>query len=107
LIFILTTFLSGISAYKSMALGDYTINLGQGLIQWQSMAFRKSADVMQVKRQGPVLQPYNSAGEFNFLRGVASTWQKRRVSITGFASLKRNSGNVILDTAKVMYLFPV
>jgi hypothetical protein len=93
-------FLRNIGNIKALALGDYTINLGQGLIHWQSMAFRKSADVIQVKRQGPVLQPYNSAGEFNFLRGVASTWQKRRVSITGFASLKRNSGNVILDTAE-------
>jgi len=91
-------FVRNLGNMKALAMGDYTVNLGQGLIHWQSMAFRKSAEVLQVKRQGPVLQPYNSAGEFHFLRGVAATWQKRQVSLTAFVSNKKVSGNVITDT---------
>lgn len=26
---------------QSLAIGDFTVNLGQGLIQWQSLAFKK------------------------------------------------------------------
>src|SRR5205814_9976728 len=40
---------------KAIALGDFTVNMGQGLIQWQSLAFKKSVDVMGIKRQSPVL----------------------------------------------------
>jgi len=84
---------------EAFALGDYTVNLGQGLIQWQSMAFRKSANVMNVKRQSPVLKPYNSAGEYNFHRGIAFTWRKERVEVTGFLSLRKISANFSLDSS--------
>ncbi|HEY0068008.1 MAG TPA: hypothetical protein VGB46_11615, partial [Flavisolibacter sp.] len=51
---------------KTLALGDFAVNMGQGLIQWNSMGFQKSAEVMAVKREAPVLLPYRSAGEFYF-----------------------------------------
>jgi hypothetical protein len=60
-----------------LALGDYTVNLGQGLIQWQGLAFGKSAEVTSIKRQSAVLQPYRSAGEFYFYRGAGITLQKK------------------------------
>ena len=42
---------------KALALGDFTVNLGQGLTQWQNLAFKKSADAMFIKREGEILQP--------------------------------------------------
>ena len=51
-----------IGSIQALALGDFTVNMGQGLIHWQSLAFRKSVDVLGLKRQSPVLRPYNSAG---------------------------------------------
>ena len=36
---------------KSLALGDFTVNMGQGLTQWMSLAFKKGPDIMSVKRQ--------------------------------------------------------
>ena len=83
---------------KSIALGDYTVNMGQGLIQWQSLAFGKSAGVMSVKRQSPVLVPYRSAGEFYFNRGIGITLQKRNIEASFFASYKKISGNIANDT---------
>lgn len=83
---------------KSIAVGDYTVNLGQGLIQWQSLAFGKSSDVMSIKRQSPVLVPYRSAGEIYFNRGIGITLQKKNLEVTAFASYKKISGNVINDT---------
>lgn len=85
---------------KSIALGDYTVNLGQGLIQWQSLAFGKSPEAMFIKRQSPVLVPYRSAGEFYFNRGVAITLQKKNIETTVFASYKKISGNMVSDSTE-------
>lgn len=56
-------FARNIGIIKALALGDFTVNLGQGLTQWQSLAGKKSSDVTNLKRQATVLRPYNSAGE--------------------------------------------
>ena len=50
-------FARNIGAIKAVALGDYTINMGQGLIHWQGLAFGKGATVMNIKRQEPALRP--------------------------------------------------
>ncbi|MEP7373134.1 MAG: helix-hairpin-helix domain-containing protein [Chitinophagaceae bacterium] len=83
---------------KALALGDFTVNMGQGLIQWQSLAFKKSVDVMGVKRQSTVLRPYNSAGEFNFNRGAGITFKKGRIETTAFVSIRQLSANFVADT---------
>ena len=87
-----------IGSIKALALGDFTVNMGQGLIQWQSLAFRKNVDVLGLKRQSPVLRPYNSAGEFNFHRGAAITIQKKNLEATAFVSYRKLSANFVADT---------
>jgi len=91
-------FARNIGVIKSIALGDFTVNLGQGLTQWQSLAFRKSADVPNIKRQLTVLRPYNSAGEINFHRGAGITVAINKFEVTGFASYKKVDGNLTPDT---------
>ncbi len=87
-----------IGSIQALALGDFTVNMGQGLIQWQSLAFKKSADVMGIKRQSAILRPYNSAGEFNFNRGAGITLKKGNVEATAFISIRRLSANFVADT---------
>ena len=84
-----------------LALGDFTVNMGQGLIQWQSLAFKKSGDAVAVKRQSPVLKPYSSAGEYNFHRGVGVSFRKEAMELSLFASLRRLSANKEEDSAGV------
>ncbi len=83
---------------KSIALGDFTVNLGQGLTQWGGLAFRKGADVLNIKRQSDVLRPYNSAGEIAFNRGIGITLQKNNWEATGFTSYRRIDANFQSDT---------
>jgi hypothetical protein len=83
---------------KALALGDFTVNLGQGLIQWQSLAFKKSVDIAAVKRQADILRPYNSAGEYLFQRGVGITLGRRNLEFTAFASLRNLDANLNVDT---------
>lgn len=83
---------------KAFALGDYVVNVGQGLIHWQSMAFRKGADILQIKRQAEVLRPYHSAGEVFFQRGVGITIGENKWSLTGFYSSRKMDGTVMYDS---------
>lgn len=87
-----------IGIIQSLAIGDFTANLGQGLIQWQSLAFKKSVDVLGIKRQSAVLRPYNSAGEFYFNRGAGITIKKGKIESTVFASVRKLSANFVADT---------
>ncbi len=87
-----------IGIIQSLAIGDFSVNMGQGLIQWQGLAFKKSVDVMGVKRQSAVLRPYSSAGEFYFHRGAGITIKKGRIESTAFVSFRKLGGNFVADT---------
>ena len=91
-------FVRNIGCVKAFALGDFTVNLGQGLIHWQSLAFKKSSDALNIKRQAAILNPYSSAGEYYFNRGSGVTIQKGALEFTAFASYRKLSGNMVLDT---------
>jgi hypothetical protein len=83
---------------KALALGDFTVNMGQGLTQWQSLAFKKGPDVINIKRQSAVLRPYNSAGEIFFHRGAGITLVRKQWQATVFASYRKLDANLVLDT---------
>lgn len=92
--------MTNIRRIKTLIIGDYAVNLGQGLMMWQSMAFRKSSEVMSIKRQDPVIRPYHSFGEYLFQRGVASTFVYRSWSITGFVSLRQMDAVIRTDSVR-------
>ena len=87
-----------IGRVQSLALGDFTVNMGQGLIQWQSLAFKKGSEVMGIKRQSSILRPYNSAGEIYFHRGAGVTLRFRKMEVTVYGSLRRLNANLVIDT---------
>ena len=89
-----------IGPIKFLALGDFTVNMGQGLIQWQSLAFKKSPDITAVKRQADILRPYNSPTEFNFMRGGGITIAKKDIEATVFASVRKLDGSLNVDTSQ-------
>ncbi len=83
---------------RSLAIGDFTVNMGQGLVQWQRLAFRKSAETISIKRESEILQPYHSAGEINFHRGAGVTLGNRYWQATVFVSYRRTDANFVADT---------
>lgn len=93
-------FMRKIKIIRSLAIGDFTVNLGQGLTQWQSLAFKKSADVINIKREADVLRPYNSAGEINFHRGLGITLAKNKWQLTVFGSYRKIDANFVADTSQ-------
>ena len=81
------------SILKTIAIGDYQANFGQGLTFGSGVAARKSAYVMSVKRQFQQLRPYRSLNENEFLRGAAITLSKGQFECTPFYSGKHISTN--------------
>lgn len=93
-------FARNIGIIKALALGDFTVNMGQGLTSWMTLAFKKNPDIMSVKRQAPVLKPYSSAGEIFFHRGVGITLGKNKWETTLFGSYRKLDANFVpADTA--------
>lgn len=88
-------FMRNAGIVKALALGDFTVNLGQGLTQWMSQAYRKGPDITTIKRQAAVLRPYNSAGEINFHRGFGITLAKNNWEATVFGSYKNLDANFV------------
>lgn len=81
---------------KAVALGDYNVSFGQGLILYSGFGYGKSASAMTVKRGGRTIRPYTSVNEALFMRGAAATiglgdhWE-----ITGLISNRRRDANLI------------
>lgn len=92
-------FVRNVGIIKSLAIGDYNVNMGQGLTQWMSLAFKKSVAVTSIKRQASVLRPYSSAGEILFHRGAGITIGKRNWELTAFGSYRKVDGNINADTS--------
>jgi hypothetical protein len=92
-------FARDLGPFTAIAVGDFTANMGQGLLQWQTLAFGKGSDVINVKRQSPVLKPYTGSGEYAFNRGLGATIAKGSFAVTAFLSAKKISGNHFFDTA--------
>ncbi|MEO7174293.1 MAG: helix-hairpin-helix domain-containing protein [Saprospiraceae bacterium] len=57
---------------KAVALGDYSVSMGQGLILHSGFGGGKSSLVTQIKKNGILLRPYTSVSESNYRRGAAA-----------------------------------
>ena len=81
---------------KALALGDFTVSFGQGLIRHGGFGFGKSSQTTNVARGGRVLRPYAGVNEFGFLRGAGVTLAVgRHGEWTLFGSRRRRTGRVI------------
>ncbi len=83
---------------QAVALGDFAVSLGQGLIMNSGYGGGKSAFVTQIKRGGNTLRPYTSVNESATLRGIAAAFQFRDLHFTFFASRTRQDANLQGDT---------
>ncbi len=84
---------------KRLALGDYQLQFGQGLIMAGGFAIGKGSETTQtLRRSNTGIRPYTSTIENGFLRGGAATVEvTKTIDATVFASYNRLDGSV-LDT---------
>ena len=76
---------------RTLVVGDFTAEFGQGLALWRSSAFGKGRDVVQpLARSGRGIVPYSSTEENRFFRGLAGTVRLTpALSVSAFASRRR------------------
>ncbi len=92
-------FLENKGPFRYIALGDFEVNLGQGLLMWQSFGVGKSVTVNNIKHTSDVLRPHTSVIEDNFNRGAGATFQMKGFEVTGFLSHRlRDGSSIAVDT---------
>lgn len=85
---------------KAIALGDYKVNFGQGLIMHNGFGGSKSGYVTQVKKGGYLFRPHTSISEINYFRGAAvELAMNDRFSLGLFYSNHNEDVNLQIDTS--------
>lgn len=83
---------------KSLILGDYQAQFGQGMALWTSLAFGKSAEAVEIKRYAPGFRPFTGSEENRFLRGAAATYRLfNSLDVSAFYSKNQTDANRIVS----------
>ena len=85
---------------KTLALGDYQLQFGQGLLLSSGLASGKGGEtIVNLRRSALGVRPYAALLENTFFRGAAATYQLTpRVQATAFGSHKYIDANSTLAT---------
>jgi hypothetical protein len=73
---------------KTLTVGDFRADFGQGLILWSGLNYGKTAMLLNAMRYNEQLRKYASAGENRFLRGLGATFRMKPLDVTIFYSRK-------------------
>ncbi|HEY4652586.1 MAG TPA: hypothetical protein VIG72_14285 [Pontibacter sp.] len=86
--------------FKTIALGDYQLQIGQGLQLSSGYSVGKGSEtITTTSRANLGIRPYSSVLEHAFFRGVAATYSLTgNLHLTGFYSTKRVDANLQTDT---------
>ena len=79
---------------KALALGDFRLSMGQGLIFYSGFGARKGGQVIQIKRGTSGLAAFRSVDENNYLRGAGAEIEVvNNLSVMAFGSFRRRDAN--------------
>ena len=82
-----------------LCVGDYTLNIAQGLIQWQTMGVKKSTEVNSIKHESEIIKPCQSFNEINFHRGFCIGIKKFQTNAVVFYSNRNIDANTTIDSS--------
>ncbi len=82
---------------KGLAIGDYTVRFGQGLILFGGFGYGKSPFTMDINRSGRALSAFTSVNEASFFRGTAINAKfGEHLEVTAFGSYRQRDGNLVV-----------
>lgn len=88
---------------KSLVIGDFNIQTGQGLIFSSGLGFGKGAEVILApKMPTKGIRPYASVNENMYRRGIAMSYAIKRVHLTGFVSRAPLDGSASYQSADTL-----
>lgn len=83
------------SLVKTVAIGDYTVSFGQGLIVHSGFGRGKSSAAVDLRKNRRVIKPYTSVDENLFNRGAAVTLGFAKIEMSLFASSLKRDANIL------------
>jgi hypothetical protein len=86
------------SALTKIILGDYKVNMGQGLLCHASFLGSKSALVMNIVRSGTSFRKHSASTEYGYKRGIATEWRIKRFRFSFFISANKVDTKLSQDT---------
>lgn len=98
-----------IGKIKTVVVGDFNAEFGQGLTLWSSTSFGKSSDPLGVRKRAKGLYRYSSTNENMYLRGGGATVRFGIFEVSAFGSYKKIDANVtdsIVDGLDVFTTLP-
>lgn len=84
--------LNDVGKIKSLQIGDFHVNLGQGLTLSTGLAFGKSSLITNTKRNFSGFSSYRSLRENAYMRGVALSVNNKNITLGSFISYKKLDG---------------
>ena len=87
------TAISPIKHVAKIIIGDYRINLGQGLVAWAGFSMNKSGDPSTIRKRSSITA-YKSFDETSFYRGIATEVDMKPFTITLAASNRLLDGRI-------------
>ncbi len=88
--------LKDIGPVKTVVIGDYYAQFGQGLVLCSGYSFGKSSMVTNTRKKAQGLKKYSSADENLFFRGAGATVRLKSFDFTAFVSKKKIDANISL-----------
>jgi len=88
---------------KTLVVGDFRANFGQGLVLRPEFGMGKSSYVLNVTARNSGLKKYGSTDENNFFRGAGATVRIGKFDITAFYSNKMIDGDTLNGSFSSMY----
>ncbi|MBN2683576.1 MAG: helix-hairpin-helix domain-containing protein [Bacteroidales bacterium] len=91
--------LNNVGIIKTLCLGDFQAQFGQGLTLWSGMSFGKSPYILNVNKKAGGIKRYTSTNENLFFRGGGTTLRYKDFDLSLFVSKKKIDANITsLDT---------
>lgn len=87
--------LKNMGRLKTLVLGDFRANFGQGLVLRTDFSMGKSSYVMQVTSRSTGLKKFSSTAEYDIFRGAGATIKLGKLDLTAFYSRKKIDGDTI------------
>ncbi len=90
--------------WRNIVLGDYQLQIGQGLVLSAGFVLNKSSETVSAVRR-PTLgaRPYTSLTEYGYLRGASATYAlSRHLDLTLFAARNRRDANTAPSTSTAL-----
>ncbi|MFA6922668.1 MAG: helix-hairpin-helix domain-containing protein [Bacteroidales bacterium] len=88
-------FLKNYGLLKTLAIGDYQADFGQGLVLNSGFSVGKSSDAINIINNPVGIKSYTGTDENNFFRGIATTLEYKNFKFSTLYSCKKRDANIV------------